>query len=59
MDLTDERFHRRIIPWAKLELEGVDARTVMKEAQKQKMWMLSRKAEHRWHNQRLLKEKAG
>ena len=34
MDLSDERFHRK----------------VMKEAQKQRMWMLARKAEHRWHN---------
>tara|TARA_R100001086_G_scaffold242726_1_gene170698 strand:- start:3213 stop:3392 length:180 start_codon:yes stop_codon:yes gene_type:complete len=53
MDLSDERFHMRTIPWAKLETEGVDARKVMKEAQKQKMWKLARKAEHRWHNQRL------
>ena len=48
MDLSDERFHRKVIPWAKLE--AVDARKVMKEAQKQRMWMLARKAEHRWHN---------
>jgi hypothetical protein len=52
MDLSDERFHMRTIPWAKLEAEGVDARKVMKEAQKQKMWKLARKAELRWHNQR-------
>lgn len=53
MDLSDTRFHRKVIPWAKLEAEGVDARMVMKEAQKQRMWVLARKAEHRWHNQRL------
>ena len=53
MDLSDTRFHRKVIPWAKLEAEGVDARKVMKEAQKQRMWVLARKAEHRWHNQRL------
>ena len=52
MDLSDERFHMRTIPWAKLEDEGVDARKVMKEAQKQKMWKLARKAALRWHNQR-------
>ena len=30
MDLSDERFHMRTNPWAKLEDEGVDARKVMK-----------------------------
>tara|TARA_R100001126_G_scaffold94460_1_gene65461 strand:- start:212 stop:388 length:177 start_codon:yes stop_codon:yes gene_type:complete len=50
MDLSDERFHRKCIPWSKLEAEGVEARKVMKEAQKQRMWILARKAEHRWHN---------
>lgn len=50
MDLNDERFHRKTIPWAKLEAEGVKPREVMKEAQKQKMWRLSQKAEHRWRN---------
>ena len=53
MDLSDERFHQKTIPWAKLESEGIDARKVMKEAQKQRMWMLARKAEHRWHNNNL------
>jgi hypothetical protein len=53
MDLSDARFHRKVIPWAKLEAEGVDARKVMKEAQKQRMWILARKAEHRWVNQKL------
>ena len=53
MDLSDARFHRKVIPWAKLEAEGVEARKVMKEAQKQRMWVLARKAEHRWVNQKL------
>ena len=50
MDLSDERFHRKTIPWTQLEAEGVEPRKVMKEAQKQRMWMLDRKAEHRGHN---------
>ena len=58
MDLSDERFHMRTIPWAKLEDEGVDARKVMKEAQKHRMWALARKAEHRWHCQRRKSEQA-
>lgn len=53
MDLSDERFHMRSIPWVKLEAEGVDPKKVMKEAQKQKMWMLARKAEHRWNTRSL------
>ena len=53
MDLSDERFHRKTIPWAKLEAEGVEARTVMKEAQKQRMWKLAKKAEHRINNQKI------
>ena len=56
MDLSDARFHRKVIPWAKLEAEGVEARKVMKEAQKQRMWVLARKAEHRWHNNKRLSE---
>lgn len=50
MDLSDARFHMKTIPWARLEAEGVEPRKVMKEAQKQKMWKLARKAEHRWQN---------
>ena len=50
MDLSDARFHLKTIPWARLEAEGVEPRKVMKEAQKQKMWKLARKAEHRWQN---------
>jgi len=56
MDLSDKRFHLKTIPWAKLESEGVDPRKVMKEAQVQKMWILARKAEHRWHNNQRLAE---
>ena len=56
MDLSDERFHRKSITWAKLEAEGVEARKVMKEAQKQRMWVLARKAEHRWQNTTRLAE---
>ena len=52
MDLNDERFHMRTIPWSKLEAEGVEPRKVMKEAQKHRMWALARKAEHRWYCQR-------
>jgi hypothetical protein len=52
MDLSDPRFHQRTIPWSKLEAEGVEPRKVMKEAQKKKLWVLARKAQHRWHNQR-------
>ena len=49
MDLSDERFHRKTIPWTQLEAEGVEPRKVMKEAQVQRNWTLARKAEHR-HN---------
>lgn len=58
MDLNDERFHRRVIPWKKLEAEGVEPRKVMTEAQKHQMWALARKAEHRWHCQRRKSEQA-
>ncbi|QDP63137.1 MAG: hypothetical protein GOVbin2277_64 [Prokaryotic dsDNA virus sp.] len=56
MDLNDARFHRKVIPWRKLEAEGIEPRKVMKEAQKQKMWVLARKAEHRWQNNLRLAE---
>ncbi len=52
-DLMDAGVHRECIAWAKLEAEGVEARKGMKEAQKQRMWILARKAEHRWVNQKL------
>jgi hypothetical protein len=52
MDLSDPRFHQRTIPWVKLEAEGIEPREVMKEAQRQRKWMLARKAEHRWNNTR-------
>jgi hypothetical protein len=57
MDLSDERYHRKTIPWTQLEAEGVKPRKVMKEAQVQKMWILARKAEHRYNNMSLKLER--
>ena len=54
MDLSDDRFHRKSIPWTELEAEGVEPRKVMKQAQVQRFWTLARKAEHR-HNHMTLK----
>ena len=47
MNLLDERFHRKRIPWKKLEAEGYDPKKVMVEAQKQKLWQLARRAYNR------------
>ena len=57
MDLSDERFHRKNIPWTQLEKEGVEARKVMKEAQVQRMWTLARKAEHRYNHVTLTRQR--
>ena len=58
MDLSDPRFQRKTIPWAKLEADGFEARAVMKEAQRQRNWCLARKAEYRWNNLKRLAEQA-
>jgi hypothetical protein len=52
MDLTDERLHKRRVPWSKLVDEGYDPRTVMREAQKQGLHTLASKARTRIDNQR-------
>ena len=51
MDRTDERLHKRRVPWSKLVDEGYDPRTVMREAQKQGLYRLARSAKHRIENQ--------
>jgi hypothetical protein len=52
MDLSDERFHRRRIPWKRLENDGYSVKEVMLAAQKQQMWRLARRAYERLINQR-------
>ena len=52
MDLSDERLHKRRVPWSKLVDEGYDPRTVMREAQKQGLHALASKARTRIDNQR-------
>ncbi len=54
MDLSDERLHRRRVPWIKLIAEGYDPRVVLIEAQKQRMWKLALSAKTR-----ILNEKRG
>tara|TARA_R100000231_G_scaffold1708_1_gene2889 strand:- start:13729 stop:13950 length:222 start_codon:yes stop_codon:yes gene_type:complete len=51
MDLTDERFHKRRVPWEELVREGYDVRQVMIEAQKQGLHRLARVAKDRIRNQ--------
>tara|TARA_R100000315_G_C5122075_1_gene69706 strand:+ start:176 stop:397 length:222 start_codon:yes stop_codon:yes gene_type:complete len=51
MDLTDERLHRKRVPWDELAKEGVDPRKVMLEAQKQGMHLLARRANNRMVNE--------
>tara|TARA_R100001015_G_scaffold18875_2_gene13333 strand:+ start:6254 stop:6475 length:222 start_codon:yes stop_codon:yes gene_type:complete len=51
MDLTDERFHKRRVPWEQLVNEGYDVRQVMIEAQKQGLHRLARVANDRIRNQ--------
>jgi hypothetical protein len=55
INLNDERLHRRRIPWETLVREGYEPKKVMLEAQKQRMWTLAKKAEHRLSNQRQAK----
>ncbi len=50
MDLTDERFHRKRIPWKSLVADGYRASEVLKAAQWQGMWKLARSAKHRLEN---------
>lgn len=47
MDLSDERLHRRRVIWPPLERDGFDPKTVMLEAQRQKMWKLAASAKTR------------
>jgi hypothetical protein len=47
LDLTDERFHRKRVPWKALKKEGVDPRTVLLEAQKKGLWKLAVSARSR------------
>ena len=51
MDLSDERFHKRRVPWEELVREGYDVRQVMIEAQKQGLHRLARVARDRIRNQ--------
>tara|TARA_Y100001937_G_scaffold64448_2_gene88169 strand:+ start:14129 stop:14350 length:222 start_codon:yes stop_codon:yes gene_type:complete len=51
MDLSDERFHKRRVPWEQLVNEGYDVRQVMIEAQKQGLHRLARVANDRIRNQ--------
>mgnify|MGYP003140551109 CR=1 FL=1 len=51
MDLSDERFHKKRVPWAQLVKEGYDVRKVMIEAQKQGFHRLARLAKYRLRNE--------
>tara|TARA_R110002020_G_scaffold469683_1_gene694906 strand:+ start:244 stop:438 length:195 start_codon:yes stop_codon:yes gene_type:complete len=44
MDLSDERFHKRVIRWKTLIKDGYDPKVVMVEAQKQGMHRLAHRA---------------
>ena len=57
MDLSDERLHKRRVPWSKLVDEGYDPRTVMREAQRQGLHTLASKARMIIDNQRREQEK--
>jgi len=52
VDLSDERFYRRTIPWASLVQDGFDPRQVMLEAQKRRLWKIARSARHRLDNEK-------
>ena len=58
MEFSDERFHRRTIPWAELVREGYNPRVVMLHAQRQGLYRLARSAKHRVDNDKRLKEKS-
>jgi len=50
IDLTDERFHRKRVPWKSLIADGYRPREVLKEAQLKGMWKLARSANSRLEN---------
>ena len=52
MDLSDERLHRRIIPWTSLVQDGFDHQRVMLEAKKRRLWKIARSARHRLENEK-------
>lgn len=52
MDLTDERFHRKRVPWKALKREGIEPRQVLVEAQKKGLWKLATSAKHRIDNEK-------
>tara|TARA_R110001592_G_scaffold70006_1_gene214661 strand:+ start:338 stop:520 length:183 start_codon:yes stop_codon:yes gene_type:complete len=52
MDFSDERFHRKKVPWRTLVKEGVDPRVVMLHAQRQGLYKLAESARSRVSNER-------
>jgi hypothetical protein len=54
MDLSDERLHRKRIPWESLVADGFEPQKVMLEAQRKGMYRLARSARHRIENQKRL-----
>ncbi len=52
MDLTDERLHKRRVPWEQLIREGYEPCKVMLEAQKQGMHRLASRARKRIDNEK-------
>jgi hypothetical protein len=52
MDLSDERFHRRRVPWRTLTKDGYEPQKVMLAAQKKGLWKLAASAKQRLENQR-------
>tara|TARA_R100001443_G_scaffold28822_4_gene42034 strand:+ start:4295 stop:4468 length:174 start_codon:yes stop_codon:yes gene_type:complete len=52
MDLSDERFHRKRVPWKALTREGVQPREVLVEAQKKGLWKLAISAKQRLDNEK-------
>jgi hypothetical protein len=58
MDLTDPRFHTRVIRWKSLIKDGYDPKTIMVEAQKQGMHRLANRAYARLRVERDAEKKA-
>ncbi len=52
MDFSDERFHRKRVPWIQLVKEGIDPRVVMLHAQRQGLYKLAYSAKCRLENER-------
>lgn len=50
IDLSDERFDRKRIPWKSLIADGYSPREVLKAAQWQGRWKLARSAKARLEN---------